>query len=347
MTMSSLSALDPVAVTYDLVRIPSVSGEEREVVGMVEGLLGGRGWTVRRIPVTPGRDDLLATMGAPPVVTLSTHLDTVPPFDPPRLVGDRLLGRGSCDAKGIAAAMICAAERLRAEGVAVALLFVVGEETSHDGATAANEFATTSRVLINGEPTESVLAAGTKGVMRATLRTRGRAAHSAYPELGHSATRDLVQLLASLDSIDLPTDSLLGSTTINIGMLSGGVADNVVAPTAEARLMIRLVGAAEDVEHRLREWAEPKGNLEFSMLVPPAHLATVPGFDTGVVAFSTDIPRLSKWGTPYLFGPGSIHVAHTDHESVGTAELVRAVDDYVRLARAAVAALSPAPPTGG
>ena len=192
-----------------------------------------------------------------------------------------------------------------------------------------------------------MLAAGTKGVMRATLRTRGRAAHSAYPELGHSATRDLVQLLASLDSIDLPTDSLLGSTTINIGMLSGGVADNVVAPTAEARLMIRLVGAAEDVEHRLREWAEPKGNLEFSMLVPPAHLATVPGFDTGVVAFATDIPRLSKWGTPYLFGPGSIHVAHTDHESVGTAELVRAVDDYVRLARAAVAALSPAPPTGG
>jgi acetylornithine deacetylase len=336
----SIPALDPVALTYDLVRIPSVSGEEAEVVGMVEGLLRGRGWEVRRIPVTPGRDDLLATTGAPPVVTFSTHLDTVPPFDPPRLVGERLLGRGSSDAKGIAAAMICAAERVRADGVAVALLFVVGEETTHDGATAANDFATTSRVLINGEPTESVLAVGTKGVMRATLRTIGRAAHSAYPELGHSATRDLVQLLADLDSVVLPTDSLLGATTVNIGMLSGGVADNVVAPTAEARLMVRLVGPAEDVEVRLREWAEPKGNLEFSQLVPPAHLATVPGFDTGVVAFATDIPRLSKWGTPYLFGPGSIHVAHTDHESVGTAELVRAVDDYVRLARAAVAAVA-------
>ncbi len=330
--------LDPVALTLDLVRVPSVSGAEGEVVGTVEQLLRGRGWEVRRIPVSPGRDDILATTGAPPVLTLSTHLDTVPPFIAPTLDGDRLSGRGSCDAKGIAAAMICAAERLRADGMAVALLFVIGEESSHDGATAANEVPATSRVLINGEPTERVLATGTKGALVATLRTMGRAAHSAYPHLGHSATRDLVHLLAGLDAVVLPTDPVLGATTVNIGMLSGGLAENVVAPAAEARIMVRLVGPSGIVESRLRDWAEPKGNLEFTRLVPPVHLRTVPGFDTGVVAYATDIPRLTNWGTPYLFGPGSIHVAHTDHEFVSAADLVRAVDDYVRLARAALAA---------
>lgn len=347
----SLPTLDPIALTLDFVRVPSVSGEEGEVVGTVERLLRDRGWEVQRIPVTPGRDDILATTGAPPVVTFSTHLDTVPPFAAPRLVGDRIFGRGSCDAKGIAAAMICAAERLRAEGMAVALLFVVGEESTHDGATAANDVATTSRVLINGEPTERVLAVGTKGALRVTLRTMGRAAHSAYPELGHSATRDLVHLLAGLDAVVLPTDPLLGASTVNIGTLSGGLAENVVAPSAEARLMVRLVGSADVVEARLREWAEPQGNLEFAMLVPPVRLATVPGFETGVVAYATDIPRLSNWGTPYLFGPGSIHVAHTDHESVAVDELVHAVDDYARLARATAAAAgtpasAPAPTAG-
>jgi acetylornithine deacetylase/succinyl-diaminopimelate desuccinylase-like protein len=330
--------LDPVALTLDLARVPSISGAESEVVATVEQLLRGRGWEVQRIPVSPGRDDILATTGTPPVLTLSTHLDTVPPFIAPRLDGDRLSGRGSCDAKGIAAAMICAAERLRADGTAVALLFVIGEESSHDGATAANDVPTTSRILINGEPTERVLATGTKGALVATLRTMGRAAHSAYPHLGHSATRDLVRLLASLDAVVLPTDPVLGATTVNIGMVSGGVAENVVAPSAEARIMVRLVGPSDTVESRLRDWAEPKGNLEFTRLVPPVLLRTVPGFETGVVAFATDIPRLTNWGTPYLFGPGSIHVAHTDHEFVSAADLVRAVDDYVRLAGAALAA---------
>jgi acetylornithine deacetylase len=345
------SPLDPVALTMDLARVPSVSGEEGEVVGVVNELLRGRGWEVHRIPVTPGRDDILATTGAPPVLTFSTHLDTVPPFIAPRLDGDRLSGRGCCDAKGIAAAMICAAERLRAEGMPIALLFVIGEESAHDGATAANDVTTTSRVLINGEPTERILATGTKGALVATLRTMGRAAHSAYPHLGHSATRDLVRLLATLDSVVLPTDPVLGPSTVNIGMLSGGLAENVVAPSAEARLMIRLVGPAGVVESQLRDWAEPKGNLEFTRLVPPVHLKTVPGFETGVVAFATDIPRLTNWGTPYLFGPGSIHVAHTDHEFVSAADLVRAVDDYVRLARATLEAAGapggPPPATAG
>lgn len=336
MPMPTLPPLDVAALTFDLVRIPSVTGAEAEVVGAVEMLLRERTWAVRRIGVSPGRDDLLATAGDAPRVTLSTHLDTVPPHIAPRTEGGRLYGRGACDAKGIAAAMIVAAERLRDRHVPVALLFVVGEETIHDGALAANAIATTSRVLIDGEPTESRLARGTKGAVRAIVRTRGRAAHSAYPELGESATRALAHLLADLDHVPMPTHPILGATTINIGTLSGGVADNVVAPMAEARLMVRLVADAEDVQQRLRRWAEPRASIEFGAMVPPVTLGTVPGFDTTVVAFATDVPCLTRWGTPYLFGPGSIHVAHTDGEYIEVDELARAVDAYVRLAVAAM-----------
>jgi acetylornithine deacetylase len=310
------------------------------VIAAVDQLLRERSWSVRRIPVSPGRDDLLATVSDAPIVTLSTHLDTVPPHIPPRRAGDRLYGRGACDAKGIAAAMICAAERLRQRGVPIALLFVVGEEENHDGATAANAVPTTSRVLINGEPTESRLAIGTKGAWRIIVRTAGRAAHSAYPELGHSATRDLVHLLADLDALSMPSDPVLGATTINIGSLAGGIADNVVAASAEARIMVRLVTPPEEVEARLRRWAEPRATIEFGALVPAVRLGTVPGFETAVVAYATDIPRLDRWGTPYLFGPGSIHVAHTDEEHVSIDELTRAVDGYERLVQQALAKLS-------
>ncbi len=334
-------ALDVASLTLDLVRVPSLTGSEGDVVGTVEAFLHQREWTVRRIPVSTGRDDLLATASDAPTVTLSTHLDTVPPYIPPRVEGNRLYGRGACDAKGIAAAMIVAAERLRARDIPVALLFVVGEETVHDGALAANAVTTSSRALIDGEPTESKLAVGTKGALRAIVRTAGRAAHSAYPELGRSATRALVQLLADLDTLSLPTDPLLGATTINIGALSGGVADNVVAPSAEARLMIRLVSQVDDVEARLRRWVEARGTIEFGAMVPPVRLRTAPGFETSVVAFATDIPCLTNWGEPYLFGPGSIHHAHTDGEYIELDELLRAVDAYERLVLHAAAATRP------
>ena len=327
---------DPLPLAIELMRHDSTSGREGAVITFAADALAADGWTVTRIPVTPGRDALLASTGPAPVVTLSTHLDTVPPYIPPRIDGDVLWGRGACDAKGIAAAMWCAAEQLRADGVAVGLLFVVGEETCHDGATAANSIATACRVLINGEPTESTLALGTKGALRVVVRCEGRAAHSAYPELGHSATRDLVRLLATLDDVELPSDPVLGETTVNIGHLSGGVADNVIAPWAEARLMARLVSPAEEVMARLRAWAGDRATLEGGVTVPPVHLGTVPGFPTSVAAYATDIPALTSWGTPYLFGPGSIHVAHTDDEHVSITELRAAVDAYVRLARAAL-----------
>ena len=332
--------LDVVDVALDLMRIESTSGNEGAVIAFVDRLLGDRGWRTSRIAVTPGRDDVFATAVDAPLVTLSTHLDTVPPYIAPGRTGERITGRGACDAKGIAAAMICAAERLRDANVPVALLFVVGEETCHDGAHAANDalrrgwLPRTSRALINGEPTESTLALGTKGAVRMTVRTAGRAAHSAYPHLGQSATRDLVHLLSELDSIALPRDEVLGDTTINIGMLSGGVADNVIAPAAEARLMARLVGPVGDVVDAVRAWAGNRATVDVGISVPPVRLGTVPGIETSVVAFATDIPALTEWGTPYLFGPGSVHVAHTDDEFIDLVELRRAVDVYEQIATA-------------
>ena len=330
---------DVVELTARLMEFDSTSGREGACVDWLENYLTGADWRVRRIPVTPGRDDLFATIGDDPQVTLSTHLDTVPPFIPPRLDGDRLWGRGACDAKGIAASMIMAAEQLRTGGVPVALLFVVGEEVTHDGAEAANRIPTTSRVLINGEPTESTLALGTKGAMRFTLRTRGQAAHSAYPHLGRSAITSLVHLLRELDHVDLPRDEQLGDTTINIGVISGGIADNVMAPEAEARMMARLVTPAATLAHLLREWVGNRAELETGITVELARLGTLPGFPTSVAAYATDIPKLTRWGRPYLFGPGSIHVAHRDDEHVLVTELRSAVDTYVRIAKQALAAL--------
>jgi acetylornithine deacetylase len=327
---------DPAAVTEQLMAVDSTSGNEGRAIAWLERVLGGAGWLTMRIPVTEGRDDLYArSTSGPCAVTLSTHIDTVPPFIPPRRDHHRLYGRGACDAKGIAASMIVAAERLRVRGVAVGLLFVVGEEVSHDGAHAANSWVhanpTGSRVIINGEPTESTLALGTKGAVRVVVRTKGQAAHSAYPHLGRSATSDLAKMLAELDALELPTDELLGNTTINIGSLAGGVADNVVAPSAEARLMIRLVTPADHVRAILTEWANGRASLEWGAMVPPMRLGVIDGFPTSVAAFATDIPELTNWGTPFLFGPGSIHVAHRGDEFIEIAELSSAVETYERL----------------
>lgn len=335
-----MTSPDPLPLAMALMRVDSTSGSEGEVVALAERLLTERGWQVRRIPVTPGRDNLLAAAHDAPVATFCTHLDTVPPFIAPRVDGGRLLGRGACDAKGIAAAMVCAGERLREHGVHVALLFVVGEETCHDGAHAANASPLrplSARVLINGEPTGSTLASGTKGALRFTLRTRGRAAHSAYPHLGESATARLVGLLAELPGLALPRDPELGDTTVNIGTLAGGVADNVIAPWAEARLMARLVTSPEEAIGLFTRWVDGRAEVKPGVRVPPVRLGVVPGFETSVAAFATDIPELTAWGTPYLLGPGSIHVAHTDDEYVDLAELRAAVGAYERLALAAIA----------
>ena len=334
--MPTPAAPDALAIAMQLMATESTTGNEGRVIGVAEAILTELGWNVRRIPVTPGRDNLLAYGDAPVELVFSTHLDTVPPYHPPQIDGDRLLGRGACDAKGIAAAMICAATSLKAQGMAVGVLLVVGEESPHDGAKAANAVKNSCRVLINGEPTESKLGVGTKGALRCTITTRGKAAHSAYPHLGVSATSNLVKLLTELESLSLPTHPVLGATTVNVGGLSGGVADNVIAPEATARLMVRLVTPPEETIALLRDWLGDRGELRVETTVQPVLLGSVPGFDTDVVAFATDVPELSNWGTPYLFGPGSIHVAHTDHEFIEIAELRAAVGAYERLAVAAL-----------
>lgn len=345
-------ARDVVALAVALMEAPSTSGAEGPAVDAAEAWLAARGWRVTRVPVSPGRDCLFAEGERAAEVVFSTHLDTVPPHIPPRLDDDaagggRLWGRGACDAKGIAAAMCGAAERLRARGAPVGLLFVVGEETAHDGAHAADaaqpRLAPRARALVNGEPTESRLAVGTKGALRFTLRAEGRAAHSAYPHLGDSATARLARLLVELEGLAFPADAVLGATTVNVGSVAGGVADNVVAPWAEARCMARLVTPAAAVRARLDAWIAPyaaagSASISYGTTVPAVRTATAPGFETAVVAYATDIPVLGRWGTPYLFGPGSIHVAHTDGEYVDVAELRAAVGAYERLAEAALAA---------
>ena len=317
-----------------LIDIDSTSGREAAATDWLAGRLRARGYRVTLQPVVDGRANLLATPAAvDPEVVFSTHIDCVPPFFPSRVEGGVLYGRGACDAKGILAAEIGALDRLRARGEQrVGLLVVVGEEHGSPGARAANRLPTRCRYLINGEPTDNRLATATKGVCRVRLSAAGRAAHSAYPELGESAVEKLLDALIALRTLDLPTDPVLGATTCTVGLLSGGVAPNVVPPAAEADVNFRTVGPAADLRARLDGLPGPVA-VEEVVTVPPVQLTTVPGFDTAVFSFTTDIPLLAAWGRPLLLGPGSIHAAHTADEHVALDELARAVDLYEKLAR--------------
>jgi acetylornithine deacetylase len=329
---------DVVTLAAELVAIPSPTQGEGRAVEFVSRWLVARGWSITVQEVSAGRGNVWATRRGGGVA-LSTHLDTVPPYVPPRLQGDRLYGRGACDAKGIAAAMMVAGERLVEAGEErVDLLFLVGEEKGSDGARAANQLPATSRFLINGEPTESRLALGCKGALRATVRTRGREAHSAYPGLGVSAIQSLTTMLPELDRLALPEDPVLGPTTINVGLIRGGTEVNIVPALCEAELMVRLVGDPAPVRAALERWAAGRAELEYYAYIPAQFFHTVPGFGTAPMAYTSDIPLLGRWGTPLLFGPGSIHVAHTPDEYVDVTELRASVDAYERLVRALLAA---------
>ncbi|MGI8548199.1 MAG: M20/M25/M40 family metallo-hydrolase [Gemmatimonadaceae bacterium] len=323
---------DVVGLAAELLAIQSFTRDEGAAIDFVARWLVTRGWNVSIQEVSAGRGNVWASR-AGGGVTLSTHLDTVPPFYPPRLSGNRLYGRGACDAKGIAAAMMAAAEQLLAQGEdRVDLLFVVGEEKGSDGARAANNLRATSRFLINGEPTESRLASGCKGSLRFTLRTRGREAHSAYPELGRSAIEPLIRLLPTLHDLTFPADEILGATTVNIGTIEGGTEANIVPAEAHAEVMVRLVTDVAPVKEILQAWASTGGaEIEFGSTIPAQHFHIVPGYEVEPVAYTSDIPLLGRWGTPLLFGPGSIHVAHTPEEYVDIHELRRSVDTYVSL----------------
>ncbi len=329
--------LDVVELATQLVAIPSLSGHEHAVCDFVIDLLTARGWDVRTQPVSAGRVNVWATRGTGEV-TLSTHLDTVPHFFPPRRDAGKLYGRGACDAKGIAAAMICAAQGLVDEGEErVDLLFVVGEELRSDGARAAASLPATSRWLVNGEPTESKLVSASKGSLRMILRTRGQEAHSAYPELGSSAVQAMVALLAEIQSLRLPTDPELGATTMNVGTIRGGSAANVFAGECEVEAMIRLVGDAQKVKSIIAECVGDRAVLEWGSHIPTQRFHVIDGFETTTVAYTSDVPILAAWGTPLMFGPGSIHHAHTEEEHVSLQELTSAVGAYEKIVRAVLA----------
>jgi len=323
-------------LTRELIDIPSLTGDELAVGQYLTKYLEALGYRVERHEVAQDRFNVIATTRESPRIVFSTHMDTVPPFIESSEDDGFIYGRGSCDAKGIIAAQILAAERLRAEGLNdIGLLFTVDEEMSSIGAQGANKhpLARECRYLINGEPTDNRLATGTKGSVRVIITTEGRAAHSAYPEAGESAIEKLLDILETIRRVEWPDDSFFGTTTCNIGVISGGMRPNVIPDKARAELQIRLGIDIEHVKRVLEDAVGARGRLEYASAHNPVLLFSLPGFEQCVVRFTTDIPYLSAWGNALLIGPGSILDAHTDHERVSKRELNDAVQLYVDLAK--------------
>jgi acetylornithine deacetylase len=337
--------IDPIELTRKLVNIESVSYHEGLAGAFLAEFLADERYAVELMEVaqpdlalTPGagaseRFNVYAALpGVTPDVVLSTHMDTVPPFFGCSEDDDFLYGRGSCDAKGIIAAQVAAAERLREGGVKVGLLFVVGEERDSAGAKVANRNPRGSRFLINGEPTDNRLALATKGALRVELRAYGRMAHSAYPELGESAIEKLVEALHDVLAMPLPVEPEIGPATMNIGLISGGYAPNVIADKAEAHLLIRTVGPSEQIKQEITRVVAGRAVVTFSLDLSYVRMRKVGELPTMIAKFATDIPSLTAWGEPFLLGPGSIHVAHTPDEKISKKELLECVDLYVELA---------------
>jgi len=325
-------------LTRALVDIESITENEGQAGEYLHGYLaklaarsGGR---VEKMAVEPGRFNVLAYWGEP-LVTLSTHMDTVPPFFPSREDAEFIWGRGACDAKGIIAAMIGAAEKLLGEGAKnFGVLFVVGEERNSAGATVAAKAPCGSKYLVNGEPTENKLALASKGILRFEVVASGRMAHSAYPELGESAVEALLDALEALRKVPLPKDALLGPCTMNIGTIAGGRAPNVIADAAKAEILVRVVGEPDPIREAFRRAVGKRAQLVEILFIPAIRFHSIDGTPTTVVSFATDVPVFERsWGEPLLIGPGSIHVAHTSEERISKKELSDAVEIYASVVK--------------
>ena len=338
--------MDAVTLTRQLVDIESITGNEAAVGNYIYGELCRLGWQTTKMPVEGERFNLYATpqriadaesrkpeAGLSPAIVFSTHMDTVPPFIPSSEDAGRIYGRGSCDAKGIIAAQIAAAERLRRENIHVGLLFVVGEERDSLGAKVANEQAPGGKYLVNGEPTENRIALASKGTLRVEVTASGRMAHSAYPELGESAIDKLLSALQRLRAMPLPSDPEIGPCTLNIGLIEGGRAPNVIPDYAHADLLYRLVGPSQELRRQIVATAGDPVKITFPLEIPFLRLRTVDGLPTMTAAFTTDVPFLGNWGEPLLIGPGSIHVAHTEGEYIEKRQLAEAIDLYCTIAK--------------
>jgi acetylornithine deacetylase/succinyl-diaminopimelate desuccinylase-like protein len=332
--------MDAVTLTRQLVDIESISGNEAAVGNFLYGELCRLGYPTKKTPVQGDRFNLYATTNPEAenrkpeaAVVFSTHLDTVPPFIPSSEDENRIYGRGTCDAKGIIAAQIAAAERLRQQKIYVGLLFLVGEERDSLGAKVANEQAPGCKYLVNGEPTENRIALASKGTLRVEVTARGRMAHSAYPELGESAIDKLLPVLARLRAMQLPSDPEMGPCTLNIGLIEGGRAPNIIPDYAHADLLYRLVGPSKELRREILATASDSVEVTFPLELPFLRFRTVDALPTMIAAFTTDIPRLTNWGEPLLIGPGSIHVAHTDGEYIEKKQLHEAIDLYCAIAK--------------
>ncbi len=334
--------IDPVELTRRLVDIESTTYNEGRCGIFLAEYLTGLGYEVERQPVTqtdPGvpdagdRFNIYARLaGTNPTVTLSTHFDTVPPYFPSSEDDTYVYGRGSCDAKGILASQVAAAEKLHRNGTPVGLLYVVGEERDSAGAKVANLDGHRSKFLINGEPTENMLALATKGALRVVLTASGKMAHSAYPELGDSATEKLIAVLHDLLAADLPVDPDIGPSTLNVGLMSGGRAPNVIADAAEAQVLIRTVGDSSEVRRIVDRVVNGRCAITYSLDLAAVRMKRIEGWETMIAKYATDISSLTNWGEPLLLGPGTIHVAHTEAEKVLKSQLHEAVDKYAELA---------------
>jgi acetylornithine deacetylase len=340
--MPDLPPLDPIQFTRDLVDIESTTYHEGAVGDFLAGHLAARGWEIEKTPVPQpsesgdggDRWNVYAGMaGQTPDLVFSTHMDTVPPHIPFREDAGFMYGRGVSDAKGIIAAQCAAAEALRADGFRIGLLFVSGEERDSAGAIIANESPKGSRFLVNGEPTDNRLALASKGALRCVFSATGKMAHSAYPELGDSAIHKLVRLMARLLEMDLPVNDDVGPSTLNIGLIQGGRAPNVIADAAQAQVLVRLVGDSAPIRAAILEAASGLAEVDFTLEIPFARLRAVEGLPTMIAKFTTDIPKLTNWGEPLLLGPGNIHVAHTPHEKIAKKELFEAIDLYIKIAK--------------
>lgn len=325
-------------LTRQLIDIESITPDETEVGNFLaqrmQEMAGRFGGRFERMAVEPGRDNVFVQFGEP-VTVLSTHMDTVPPFIHSREDSEHIWGRGACDTKGIIAAMMIAAEDLLQSGVRnFGLLFVVGEERNSAGAIAAARTTRGSRFLINGEPTENKLALGSKGALRYQIVARGKMAHSAYPELGESAIEKLLDALQRVRQVRLPRDAVLGPSTMNIGLLSGGRAPNVIPDEAQAEIFIRVVGDVTQVRQAIESAARPDAEANEILFIPAVRLGKIEGFETTVVAYTTDIPAFGDaWGQPFLIGPGSIHVAHTTEERIPKRQLLKAIELYKQMVK--------------
>src|SRR5579859_2401145 len=340
--MHEYPRLDPIRFTEQLCQIESTTYNEGRVGDFLSDFLTARGWAVEKTAVPQPEESAGGgerwnvyggSAGQTPDLVFSTHMDTVPPYIPFHEDGEFIYGRGVSDAKGIIAAQVAAAEMLRDEGYRIGVLFVSGEERDSAGAKVANESPKGSRFLINGEPTDNRLALASKGSLRAVFRASGKMAHSAYPELGESAVHKLVEVMARVMALELPVVEDIGPSTLNIGLIQGGRAPNVIADHAEAQVLIRLVGDSASTRAAIEDCAKGLAEVDFTLEIPFVRLKAVEGLPTMVAKFTTDIPQLSNWGEPLLLGPGSIHVAHTPYEKLAKRELLEAVELYVTVAK--------------